>query len=99
VSSQSNELYNESQPETDIPMQPESDISMQPETDLPAFKKYRKPRFDSFTMMLFISLICIGLAITCLYLTLETYQWEFRLKKDFVSQIETPASITTTYHV
>lgn len=74
----------------------ETSNESQPETK---YKRFRKPRFDTYTMMLLVSLIAIALAITCLYLTMETYEWKFRLKKDYVTQIESPVEGITTFHV
>gem|GEM_PF-6632436 len=85
MSSLLNEQSNESQPET---------------SSVPSIQRYRKPRFDSYTMMLIVSLIAIALAITCLYLTMETYEWKFRLKDKPVAQIESPITQSdTTYLV
>lgn len=87
MSSQLNELSNESLPETSS-------------SDVPGIKRYRKPRFDTYTMMLLVSLIAIAVAITCLYMTMDTYEWKFRLDDKNVASVETPVTpTTTTYYV
>ncbi len=43
-----------------------------------------KPRSNVYTMILFLSLLAIGLGILCLYLEMEKYQWDLEGNKSRV---------------
>lgn len=73
-------------------------MSRQPSSNNPDVY-VKKPKWDIYTSMLFISLAMIIMGIVFLCLEMDRYDWKFR-KKDLpkisTSAIEAPADVTST---
>lgn len=53
-------------------------MSLPSSTDAPRGGPYRKPRADTYTTLLVISLLAIVLGILCLYLEMSAYEFKFK---------------------